>query len=135
MRSISRVLGVSINAISRLLVEAGQVCSWLHDTRVKDVSAQHVECDEIWSFCFAKEANAPNARGVLDKAGDLWCWTGIDRETKLLVSFRVGARDADTANDFVKDLESRLANRIQLTTDGWSLYLDAVADAFGQAVD
>ena len=135
MRSISRVVGVSLNTVTRLLVDAGEACVAFHDEAVQDVPARHIQCDEIWSFCYAKQKNAPHAQGVIDVAGDVWTWTGIDSDTKLIVSYLVGGRDAEYALAFMDDLRSRLANRVQLSTDGYKAYLGAVEGAFGGDVD
>ena len=135
MRSISRVLGISINTVSKLLVDAGLACQEYHDLAVWGLESEQVECDEIWSFAYAKEQNAPRARGVIDGAGDVWTWTAMDRDSKLLVSWLVGSRDTDSARLFIDDLQSRLATRIQLTTDGHPPYVEAVDSAFGGAID
>ena len=135
MRSISRVLGVNINTVTKLLVDAGEACMAFHDQAVRNVTARHIQCDEIWAFCYAKQRNADTARGVIDGAGDVWTWTGIDSDTKLIVSWLVGGRDANCALDFMDDLRARLANRVQLSTDGYGAYLEAVEGAFGGYVD
>ena len=135
MRSISRVLGISINTVTKLLVEAGLACQEFHDLSVWGVQASHVECDEIWSFCYAKEHNVPTARGVIDSAGDVWTWTALDRDSKLLISWFVGDRSTASAQIFMGDLQSRLATRVQLTTDGHTAYPDAIKGVFGRAVD
>ena len=135
MRSISRVLGISINTVTKLLVEAGLACQEFHDLSVWGVQAQYIECDEIWSFCYSNERNAGCARGVIDAAGDVWTWTAMDRGTKLLISWLVGDRDAVAVQIFMDDLQSRLANRVQLTTDGLTAYSTAVDSAFGGDVD
>ena len=135
MRSIERVVGVNINTVMKLLVDAGKVAAEFHNEAVQDVAARHVQCDEIWSFCYAKQKNADRASGVVDEAGDVWTWTGIDSDTKLIVSWLVGGRDSGYALDFMDDLRSRLANRVQLSTDGHRAYLEAVEDAFGADVD
>lgn len=135
MRSISRVVDVSINTVSKLLVDAGNACIVLHDEEVREVTASRIQCDEIWSFCYAKQKNAQTAKAAPEGAGDVWTWTAIDADTKLIVSFLVGGRDADYAWEFMDDLQSRLANRVQLTTDGHKAYLDAVESAFGSEVD
>ena len=135
MRSISRVLGISINTVTKLLVEAGRACQEFHDLAVWGIEAQYVECDEIWAFCYSKEGNAGRARGVIDGAGDVWTWTALDRDSKLLISWLVGNRDAVAAQLFLDDLQSRLAYRVQLTTDGHTAYPDAIDAAFAGAVD
>ena len=135
MRSVSRVLGISINTVTKLLVESGSACQAFHDMAVRSVESEHIECDEIWSFAYAKEPNAHKARGVIDGAGDIWTWTAIDRDTKLMISWMVGGQDQFTARMFAADLESRLDGRVQISTDGNTQYIDALDGAFGGAVD
>jgi len=118
LRSISRVCDVSINTVTKLLIDAGEVCAVFHDEKVRGVKAKRVQCDEIWSFCYAKQKNVAKAKAAPAGAGDLWTWTGIEAETKLIVSYMVGGRDSEYAMAFIGDLQSRLANRVQLTTDG-----------------
>ena len=135
MRSISRVAGVKVDTVAKLLVDAGKACAEFHDKAVRNVEAQYVQCDEIWSFAYAKQKNAARAKAPIDGAGDVWTWTGIDRDTKLLVSWLVAGRDAEYAIEFMDDLRSRLSNRVQLTTDGYGAYLEAVDGAFGGNID
>ena len=135
MRSISRVAGVSINTVTKLLVDAGTVAAAFHDEKVRDVAAKRVQCDEIWSFCYAKAKNAPAEMKVAGTAGDVWTWTGLDSDSKLIVTWRVGRRDAETGADFMNDLAFRLRERVQLTTDGFTVYPNAVNKAFGNDVD
>jgi IS1 family transposase len=135
MRSISRVAGVSINTVTKLLVDAGTVASAFHDENVRDVRAKRVQCDEIWSFCYAKAKNAPQVMKAAGTAGDVWTWTAIDSDSKLIVTWRVGGRDRQTGEDFMHDLAFRLKDRVQLTTDGFPAYPGAVDKAFGKDVD
>lgn len=135
MRSISRVADVSINTVSKLLVEAGQACLALHDETVRDVTASRIQCDEIWSFCHAKQKNVAKAKAAPEGAGDVWTWTAIDADTKLIVSYYVGDRSGAAAIELMDDLRERLSNRVQLTTDGHRAYLEAVEGAFGGDVD
>ncbi len=135
MRSISRTVGVSINTVSKLLVEAGEACAAYHDEAVHDVPASRVQCDEIWSFIYAKEKNAPRAKSAPAEAGDVWTWTALEADHKMLVSWTVGDRSGGTAMELMDDLRERLANRVQLTTDGHKAYLEAVEGAFGGDVD
>lgn len=135
MRSVSRVAGASINTVSKLLVEAGEACAAYHDEAVRDVPANRVQCDEIWSFCYAKEKNVARAKAAPKGAGDVWTWTAIEADSKLIVSWEVGDRTSATAIEFMDDLRDRLANRVQLTTDGHKAYLEAVEGAFGGDVD
>lgn len=135
MRSVSRVCDVSINTVAKLLADAGKACAAFHAENVKDVKAKRIQCDEIWSFTYAKQKNVESAKSAPDEAGDTWTWTGIDADSKLIVSWLVGGRDAEYALEFVTDLQSRLANRVQLTTDGHGAYLRAVEETFGIDVD
>lgn len=135
MRSISRVVDVSINTVSKLLVDAGQASIAIHNEMVRDVKASRIQCDEIWSFCYAKKKNVAAATDAPEGAGDVWTWTAIDADTKLIVSYLVGGRDAEYAMEFMDDLKARLSNRVQLTTDGHKAYLEAVEGAFGSDVD
>lgn len=135
MRSISRVADVSINTVSKLLVEAGEACLAIHDEHVRNVKASRIQCDEIWSFCYAKEKNVATAKSAADGAGDVWTWTAIDADTKLIVAYHIGNRSGEDAMYLMDDLRERLANRVQLTTDGHRAYLEAVEGAFGADVD
>ena len=135
MRSISRVADVSINTVTKLLVDAGEACLDLHDDTVRNVKASRIQCDEIWSFCHAKEKNVASAKAAPEGAGDVWTWTAIDADTKLIVSYFVGDRSGQSAMVLMDDLRARLANRVQLTTDGHRAYLEAVEGAFGGDVD
>ncbi|HET9638815.1 MAG TPA: IS1 family transposase [Allosphingosinicella sp.] len=135
MRSISRVADVSINTVSKLLCEAGEACLAIHDETVKGVKASRIQCDEIWSFCYAKEKNAKVAKAAPDGAGDVWTWTALDADSKLIVSYFVGDRSGQSAIALMDDLRARIENRVQLTTDGHRAYLEAVEGAFGGDVD
>lgn len=135
MRSVSRVADVSINTVTKLLVDAGEACLTMHDELVRDVKATRVQCDEIWSFTYAKQKNVDAAEAAPEWAGDTWTWTAIEADTKLIVSYFVGDRSGQSAMALMDDLQSRLANRVQLTTDGHKAYLEAVEGAFGDDVD
>ena len=136
MRSIERTVGCSINTIDKLLQDAGEVALEYHDKHVRGVKASRIQCDEVWSFVHAKQKNAPTSKRAGDPTiGDCWTWTAIDADSKLLVSYMVGGRDAEFALMLMDDLRGRLANRVQLTTDGHRAYLQAVEDAFGADVD
>ena len=118
MRSISRIEGCGINTIGRLVVEAGKACMAYHDQHVRDVPAQVIQCDEIWSFLYAKRKNVDYAKAPPEGAGDLWTWTAIDSDTKLMISWLVSvSRDGQSAIELMDDLRERTANRFQLTTD------------------
>ena len=133
MRSISRVCDVSINTVTKLLVDAGEACADLHDREVRNVNASRVQCDEIWSFCGAKAKNVATAKG--DPEGDVWTWTAIEAQSKLIISWYCGDRSGASAMVLMDDLQARIANRVQLTTDGHKAYLEAVEGAFGGDVD
>ena len=135
MRSISRVCDVSFNTVNKLLIDAGLVCIDLHDEMVRDVKASRVQCDEIWSFVYAKEKNVAGAKAAPTGAGDVWTWTALDADSKLIVSYFIGDRSGMSAIALMDDLRARLSNRVQLTTDGHKAYLEAVEGAFGGAVD
>jgi IS1 family transposase len=135
MRSISRVADVSINTVSKLLVDAGKACAAFHDAKVQGVKARRVQVDEIWSFTAAKQKNVATMKKPIAGAGDTWTWTAIEADTKLLITWLVGGRDSEYAIAFMDDLRERLANRVQLTSDGHKAYLEAVEGAFGGDVD
>lgn len=135
MRSISRVVDVSINTVSKLLVEAGEACLAYHDENVHGLTCERIQCDEIWSFCYAKEKNAPSAKKAPVFAGDVWTWTSLCADTKLICNWFVGGRDAEYAELFMNDLAARLSHRVQMTTDGHKVYMNAVEGAFGAEID
>jgi IS1 family transposase len=134
LRSVSRMTGNSLVTILKLLADFGNVCAEYHNALVRNVSARRVQCDEIWNFCYAKAKNVP-AEKKGSGAGDVWTWVGIDADTKLIISYLVGGRDAGWACQFMEDLESRINGRIQLTTDGHRVYAEAVEQAFGADID
>lgn len=135
MRSIASTVGVSFNTVSKLMVDAGRACAAHHDATVRGVAAKRVQCDEIWAFVHCKEKNVERAKAAPEGAGDVWTWTAIESDSKLMLSYDMGARDAGVAYEFMHDLKDRITNRIQLTTDGLSVYLEAVESAFGGAID
>ena len=135
MRSISRVADVSINTVSKLLVDAGKACAAFHDEAVRDVKAKRVQCDEIWSFTYAKQKNVETAKAAPAEAGDTWTWVALDADSKLIVSALVGGRDAEYAIEFMDDVAKRLASRVQMSTDGHKAYLEAIEGAFGGVVE
>lgn len=132
LRAASRLADCSINTVTRLLVEAGEACAEYQDRTLRNLPCKRLQCDEIWSFVGAKQKSV--AQGAAGH-GDVWTWTAIDADTKLVVSWMVGAHDADAAHLFMSDIAGRLANRVQLTTDGYHSYLNAVDDAFGGNID
>lgn len=135
MRAIARVCDVSFNTVAKLLEDAGNFCARFHSEQVRDVHAKRVQCDEIWSFVAAKAKNVAAMKAPVDGAGDAWTWTSIDADSKLIISYMVGQRDGESAYEFMQDVASRLATRVQLTTDGLKSYLEAVEGAFGADVD
>src|SRR2546422_8741805 len=135
MRATSRMCDVSINTVTKLLVDVGTACDLYLNETLRNLSCKRIQCDEIWSFCYAKEKNVPYEKQGQFGYGDVWTWTALDADRKLLCSWMVGDRSAVTAKAFMKDLASRLANRVQLTTDGHRPYLEAVEGAFGIDVD
>lgn len=134
VRSITRMTGVCQEAILKLLRDLGTACAAHHDSAVRELQSRRVQCDEIWSFVGAKQKNVSEEK-MADGWGDVWTWTAIDADTKLIVSYLVGQRGADWAKAFLEDVASRVSNRIQLTTDGHHVYVDAVENAFGADVD
>jgi IS1 family transposase len=135
IRATARIADVSKNTVNKLLNDAGAACSKYHDEHVRKVKASVIQCDEIWSFTYAKQKNVATAKAAPEHAGDTWTWTALDSESKLIVSYMVGGRDSEYAIEFMDDLRDRLANRVQLTTDGHKAYLEAVEGAFGGDVD
>lgn len=133
LRSASRIADCSINTVTKLLVDAGQAASEYQDQTLRNLPCKRVQVDEIWSFVYARAKNVP--AGKEHCAGDIWTWTALDAETKLVPSWQVGGRDIETAKRFVCDLAGRMANRIQLTSDGHRAYLEAVEAGFGADVD
>jgi len=135
IRAITRLTGASKNTVARLLVEAGHACAAYQDKVLRKLPCKRVQMDEIWSFVYAKNDNVKKAKAAPATAGDVWTWTAICADTKLIVSWLLGSRDLDAALAFTHDLESRLANRVQLTSDGHAAYLQAVEAAFSDQVD
>ncbi|MHB1993440.1 IS1 family transposase [Metallibacterium scheffleri] len=134
LRATSRLADCSINTVTKLLVDVGTACAEYQDSALRDLPCKCIQCDEIWSFCYAKQKNVPEAVKGVFGYGDVWTWTAICADTKLIASWMVGTRDGDAAKAFIADLAGRLASRVQLTTDGHKAYLQAVEDAFGAKV-
>ena len=135
IRATSRIAGVAINSVIRLLVDAGRICSQYQHETMQDLTCTRLEIDEIWSFIYAKEKNVRRAVSPPPEAGDAWTWTAICADTKLVPTWLIGDRSAATAFPFMQDLATRLRNRVQFTTDGHRAYLTAVRGAFGGDVD
>jgi len=135
LRATSRLADVSINTVTKLLVNVGSASADYQDRTLRNLKCKRIQCDEIWAFVYAKEKNVPTEKKGQFGYGDVWTWTAIDAETKLVPSFMVGNRDARSARMFIDDSASRLASRVQLTTDGLKVYLEAVEGAFGSEID
>lgn len=133
MRSTARVCDVSINTVTKLLVDVGRACIRFHHEQVRNLDVDRVQCDEIWSFVYAKQKNLPNDKQAT--AGDVWTWTALDADTKLVVSWFIGNRDATSAAEFIADIHDRVNTRMQLTSDGFGAYLAAVDNVFGNKID
>ena len=135
LRATARMCDVAFNTVLKLLPQIGAACLEYQDKALRNLTCKRIQCDEIWSFCYAKEQNVPAEKQGQFGYGDVWTWVAIDADTKLVPSFMVGTRGARTAKAFMDDLASRLASRVQLTTDGHRVYLQAVEDAFGSEID
>jgi IS1 family transposase/lambda repressor-like predicted transcriptional regulator len=135
LRATSRLADVSINTVTKLLLDVGEACEKYQDETLRGLKCRRIQCDEIWAFVYAKSKNVPEAHKGAFGYGDVWTWTAIDADTKLVPSWAVGRRDGFTAAAFIRDLADRLASRVQLTTDGHKPYLEAVEGAFGNAID
>ena len=135
MRAVARVADVSFNTVAKALIDAGTVCAEMHDELVHGVKASRIQCDEIWAFNYCKERTVATAKSAPADAGDIWTWTAIDADSKLIVSYLVGDRSGQAAIELMDDLRGRLSNRVQLSTDGLRAYLEAVEGAFGGDID
>jgi IS1 family transposase len=132
IRATTRITGVAKNTIQKLTRDLGEAVEQYHDNVVRKVKAQRIQCDEIWCFCYAKEKNLPDEMRGQPGVGSMWTWTALDADTKLMIGWRLGARDAATAHAFMSDVQERLASRVQLTTDANRVYLEAVMDYFAE---
>jgi len=135
IRSVARMTGNARNTITTLLVQLGTACAAYQDRTLRNLGSIRIECDEIWAFCYAKAKNVPDERRGEFGYGDVWTYTAIDPDSKLVPSWLVGERDGADARAFIADLGSRLANRVQITTDGHRPYIEAIEAEFGQNVD
>jgi IS1 family transposase len=135
LRATARICDVAFNTVLKFVPEIRQACAEYQDKAFRNLNCKRIQCDEIWSFCYAKQKNVPKYLQGVFGYGDIWTWVAMDAETKLVPSFMVGNRDAESAKMFIGDLASRLSNRVQLTTDGNKVYLEAVEGAFGCEVD
>jgi len=134
IRATCRMVGICKDAALKLVRDMGAACADLHNRVLRNVHARHVQCDEVWAFCYAKAKNVPEHKKA-DRAGDVWTWAAIDADSKLVLSYLCGGRDAEWAHKFMEDLASRVNTRIQITTDGHRAYAEAVEGAFGMDVD
>lgn len=135
VRATCRITGAAKGTVLTLLNDLGAVCTAYQSKTLRNLNCRRVQCDEIWSFCYAKQKNIPKAMAGKYGVGDVWTWTALDEDTKLIVSWYVGPRDARSAEPFIEDLAARLVGRVQITTDGFGAYVPAVYDAFGPTVD
>jgi IS1 family transposase len=135
LRAASRIADVSINTVYKLAIDAGEACSAYQDQAFRNLPCKRLQLDEIWSFVYAKQRAVPFAKNAPEIVGDVWTWVAICADTKLVLSWRIGDRSSATAIEFVCDLSKRLANRVQITSDGHRAYLEAVEAGFGADVD
>ena len=135
LRATARMCDVAFNTVLKLVPQIGAACAEYQDRTFRKLRCKRIQCDEIWSFCYAKSKNVPSDKQGQFGYGDVWTWTAIDADTKLVPSWCVGTRDAGTAFEFMHDLAGRLASRVQLTTDGHRVYLTAIESAFGSEID
>ena len=135
IRSTVRITGVAKNTIQKLTVDLGEACMTYQDETLRNLNCKRIECDEIWNLCYAKDKNLPDSMRGQPGVGSMWTWTAICAESKLIVSWLLGSRDAECGTVFMRDVASRLANRVQLTSDGLKSYLSAVDAAFAGDVD
>ena len=135
LRLTSRMVGCSINTVTKLLVDLGTACAEYQSEHLCNLPCKRIQCDEIWSFCYSKQKNVPEELKGTFGFGDVWTWTAIDADTKLIASWLVADRSFASALEFMNDLEPRLANRVQLTTDGLKVYVEAIDEAFHSNVD
>ena len=135
IRATVRMTGVAKNTVAKLLADVGTACAAYHDEHVRGLKTQRIQCDEIWSFCYAKQKNVPEEKRGQFGYGDVWTWTAIDADSKLMIDYTVGPRDTVTARQFMQDVSARVTDRVQVTTDGHSSYLWTVGEAFNWDVD
>src|SRR5712692_1185437 len=135
IRAVARLTGVSKTTILKLIEDAGRAAVWYQDRVFQNLNCRRLQVDELWGFVHAKQKNVPTAKSAPESSGDVWLWVATDADTKLVPSWYVGGRDSDSAIVIMDDLASRLANRVQLTTDGHKAYLEAVEGAFGSDID
>lgn len=135
IRAVTRLTGASKNTIAKLLGNVGRACMAYHDEHVRNLKSRRIQVDEAWAFIYAKQKNVATAKAAPYGAGDVWTWIAMDADTKVVASYFVGGRDGECAKWFIDDVANRLANRVQLTSDGHKAYLEAVEGAFGADID
>jgi len=135
IRAVVRVTGAGKNTIARLIVDAGSAFAEYQDRELRNLTCRRLQVDEAWAFCYAKKKNVPHAKNAPEGAGDVWTWVALDADTKLAVSWLVADRSGEAAKQFMIDVADRLKHRVQLTSDAYRAYLDAVEDAFGGDID
>jgi IS1 family transposase len=135
IRSTVRITGFAKNTVTKLLIELGRACAAYQNDALRNLPASRIECDEIWSFVGMKEKSIPEERRGEEGIGDAWTWTALDPDTKLMCTWLVADRSSESCDAFITDLASRLAHRVQITTDGFPAYIESIGDAFGQNVD
>ena len=135
IRATTRITGVAKNTIQKLTREMGEACLEFQRNALRNIASKRIQCDEIWCFCYAKDKNLPDAMKHEPGVGSIWTWTAMDADTKLIMSWRLGQRDAENANALMRDVAGRVTGRVQLTTDGHRPYLEAVEGAFGCNID
>ena len=135
IRATTRITGFAKGTIQKLTRDLGEAVLDYQNKALMGIKSARVQCDELWCFCYAKDKNLPDSMKDQDGVGSIWTWTAMDADTKLIFSWRLGSRDASTGNEFMNDVARRLANRVQLTSDGHSVYLNAVEEAFGGSID
>lgn len=135
IRAVTRLTGASKNTVTKLLVDAGRACAAYQDRVLRNLPCKRVQVDEIWAFVYAKREQVRHTKAAPADAGDVWTWTALCADTKLLASFYIGDRSFGAATDFLDDLRERLAERVQITSDGWRAYGYAIDTIFGNDVD
>jgi len=135
IRATCRMTGTAKGTVTRLLASVGKACAKYQDEHITGLTSKLIQCDEIWSFCYAKQKNVPENKQGQYGYGDVWTWVSLDADTKLVATWLVGLRNVECATHFINGLKDRLTNRIQLTTDGYRVYINAVDNAFGSEID
>ena len=135
IRATCRITNTAKGTVIRLLRDVGRACAEYQDRHLRNLPCKHIQCDEIWSFCYAKAKNVPQDKQDQFGYGDVWTFVALDSDTKLVLSWLVGLRELEYAYEFARDIKERLSNRVQLTTDGHRMYYEAVKNVFGDDID